>query len=174
MAEENLRDFQFSRLGKDAHSSSKTKIFSPQRIELPGYFNTPRRVENGIVKNKISSQSHIVKSLLKNSSGLAMSYKDSYNRIAANKRLKDYNMLAFACKRAGKHRDEGRAYYSEGVLCDNLGKYKTAIAFYKKFLMLISATSEGVKAILIRERIKLSSSSYITSEQNCRPDKHVN
>jgi hypothetical protein len=53
-----------------------------------------------------------------------MSYSDSYNRIAATKRLKDYDMLAFACKRAGKSRDEGRAYYSTGVLYDNLGKFK--------------------------------------------------
>jgi hypothetical protein len=52
-----------------------------------------------------------------------MSYSDSYNRIAAQKRLKDYEHLAFACKRAGKTRDEGRAYYSTGVLYDNLGKY---------------------------------------------------
>lgn len=71
-----------------------------------------------------------------------MSYKDSYNRLAANKRLKDYSMLAFACKRAGKHRDEGRAYYSEGVLCDNLAKYKTAIAFYKRFLEVCKAIGD--------------------------------
>jgi len=71
-----------------------------------------------------------------------MSYKDSLNRITASKRLKDYNMLAFACKRAGKHRDEGRAYYSEGVLCDNLGKYKTAISFYKKFLEVCIAIGD--------------------------------
>ena len=56
-----------------------------------------------------------------------MAYSDSYNRIAAQKRLRDYNILAFACKRAGKSRDEGRAYYSTGVLYDNLGKYKQAI-----------------------------------------------
>ena len=63
-----------------------------------------------------------------------MSYTDSYNRIGAQKRLKDYAILAFACKRAGKSRDEGRAYYSTGVLYDNLGKYKSAITQYKKFL----------------------------------------
>ena len=45
-------------------------------------------------------------------------------RVTVLKRLKDYKMLAFACKRAGKSRDEGRAYYSTGVLYDNLGKYK--------------------------------------------------
>lgn len=43
-------------------------------------------------------------------------------------------MLAFACKRAGKTRDEGRSYYSQGVLCDNLGKYSQAISYYKQFL----------------------------------------
>ena len=65
--------------------------------------------------------------MLTNGAGLQMSYKDSYNRIAAQKRLKDYDILAFACKRAGKSRDEGRAYYSTGVLYDNLGKYLAAI-----------------------------------------------
>jgi len=66
-----------------------------------------------------------------NNSGLTMSYTDSYNRIAAQKRLKDYSILAFACKRAGKSRDEGRSYYSTGVLFDNLGKFKEAIAQYQ-------------------------------------------
>ena len=46
-------------------------------------------------------------------------------------------------KRAGKHRDEGRAYYSEGVLCDNLGKFKSAITFYKKFLEVCKAIGDN-------------------------------
>lgn len=71
-----------------------------------------------------------------------MSYSDSYNRISAQKRLKDYEMLAFACKRAGKSRDEGRAYYSTGVLYDNLGKYKQAVAEYKKFLQVCRAIGD--------------------------------
>lgn len=72
--------------------------------------------------------------MLKKNAGLQMCYSDSYNRIAAQKRLKDYDILAFACRRAGKSRDEGRAYYSTGVLYDNLGKYKLAVDSYKKFL----------------------------------------
>ena len=71
-----------------------------------------------------------------------MAYADSYNRIAAQKRLKDYNILAFACKRAGKSRDEGRAYYSTGVLFDNLGKYKQAIEQYKRFLQVCKAIGD--------------------------------
>ena len=71
-----------------------------------------------------------------------MSYSDSYNRIAAQKRLKDYDILAFACKRAGKSRDEGRAYYSTGVLYDNLGKFSAAIEQYKKFLQVCKAIGD--------------------------------
>ena len=71
-----------------------------------------------------------------------MSYQDSYNRIAAQKRLKDYDILAFACKRAGKSRDEGRAYYSTGVLYDNLGKFKAAIDQYKRFLQVCKAIGD--------------------------------
>jgi len=79
---------------------------------------------------------------MNNNSGLTMSYTDSYNRIAASKRLKDYDILAFACKRAGKSRDEGRAYYSTGVLYDNLGKFKEAISQYQKFLQVCRAIGD--------------------------------
>ena len=80
--------------------------------------------------------------MLSQSAGLQMSYSDSYNRIAAQKRLKDYDILAFACRRAGKSRDEGRAYYSTGVLYDNLGKYKLAVDQYKKFLQVCKAIGD--------------------------------
>lgn len=71
-----------------------------------------------------------------------MSYNESTHRIAAQRRLKDYAMLAFACKRAGKSRDEGRSYYSTGVLCDNLGKYRKAIESYQKFLQVCKAIGD--------------------------------
>ena len=82
------------------------------------------------------------KNIMANNSGLTMSYTDSYNRIAAQKRLKDYEILAFACKRAGKSRDEGRSYYSTGVLFDNLGKFKDAIGQYQKFLQVCRAIGD--------------------------------
>ena len=50
--------------------------------------------------------------------------------------------MAFACKRAGKSRDEGRAYYSTGVLYDNLGKFKLAVDQYKKFLQVCKAIGD--------------------------------
>ena len=133
LAEENLKGFRLRNLQKE--SDLPLRVNQPQRIELPIYFNTPKRKEDVISKKRlIEKNQKLEKNIMNNNCGLTMSYNDSYNRIAAQKRLKDYEILAFACKRAGKSRDEGRAYYSTGVLYDNLGKYKEAISQYQKFL----------------------------------------
>lgn len=109
----------------------------PQRIELPVYFNTPQRREDVISTQKLKTKITGAKK-----AALSMSYVDSYNRLQSEKRLKDYQILAFACKRAGKSRDEGRAYYSSGVLLDNLGKFKQAIDQYLKFLGVCKAIGD--------------------------------
>lgn len=135
LAEENLRGFRLKSLQKE--NDLPLRVNCPQRIELPMYFNTPRRKEDIMANNRLQAK---VKSM--KDSALNMSYIDSYNRLASKKRLKDYAILAFACKRAGKSRDEGRAYYSTGVLYDNLGKFKIAIAHYKKFLQVCKAIGD--------------------------------
>ena len=141
LAEENLKGFRLRNLQKE--SDLPLRVNQPQRIELPIYFNTPKRKEDVINKKRlIEKNNSLEKNIMANNSGLTMSYTDSYNRIAAQKRLKDYEILAFACKRAGKSRDEGRAYYSTGVLYDNLGKYKEAIAQYQKFLQVCRAIGD--------------------------------
>ena len=130
LAEENLKGFRLRNLQKE--SDLPLRINCAQRIELPIYFNTPRRKEDVISKKKLQNKAQDLNNsaMVTNNSALNMSYNDSYNRIASQKRIKDYNILAFACKRAGKSRDEGRAYYSTGVLLDNLGKFKKAIEQY--------------------------------------------
>eukprot|EP00826_Nyctotherus_ovalis_P066570 TRINITY_DN9851_c0_g6_i1.p1 TRINITY_DN9851_c0_g6~~TRINITY_DN9851_c0_g6_i1.p1 ORF type:complete len:273 (-),score=78.49 TRINITY_DN9851_c0_g6_i1:139-957(-) len=65
-----------------------------------------------------------------------MSYMDSIDPVQHKKRLKDYSILAFACKRANNYRNEGRACYSCGVLHDNLGQHLKAIHWYEKFLAI--------------------------------------
>lgn len=62
--------------------------------------------------------------------------------LSATRRLKDYELLAFACRRAGKQRDEGRAYFSMGILYDNLGKWQKAIDAYKKFLAVCKSIND--------------------------------
>lgn len=135
LAEENLRGFRLKSLQKE--NDLPLRVNCPQRIELPMYFNTPRRKEDIMAKNRLQAKVNSMKD-----SALNMSYIDSYNRLAARKRLKDYAILSFACKRAGKSRDEGRAYYSTGVLYDNLGKFKVAISHYKKFLQVCKAIGD--------------------------------
>ena len=51
-------------------------------------------------------------------------------------------MLAFGCRRAGKVRDEGRSYYSIGVLYDNIKKHKKAIEYYLKFLQVCKSIND--------------------------------
>jgi len=141
LAEENLKGFRLKNLQKE--SDLPLRVNQPQRIELPIYFNTPKRKEDIISGKRLKDKTMDLNTqMLTKNAGLQMSYADSYNRIAAQKRLKDYDILAFACRRAGKSRDEGRAYYSTGVLFDNLGKYKQAVESYKKFLQVCKAIGD--------------------------------
>ena len=60
------------------------------------------------------------------------------------KELADCKMLAHACRRAGKIRLEGLAYYKMGVLMDNIREYRGAIKQYKKFLSICVRTNDVV------------------------------
>ena len=89
LAEENLRGFRLKSLQKE--NDLPLRVNCPQRIELPMYFNTPKRKEDIISNYRLKSKINSLKD-----SALSMSYADSYNRIAAKKRLKDYEILSFA------------------------------------------------------------------------------
>eukprot|EP00439_Symbiodinium_sp_Y106_P028561 s3927_g3.t1 len=84
-------------------------MLQPQRIELPSYLNTPARRPDG-------------EPLLPE------------ERTVTLRKMKDFEMLTFACRRASKLREEGRAHFSLGVLRDNLGQYQKAIDAYIQFL----------------------------------------
>jgi tetratricopeptide (TPR) repeat protein len=83
----------------------------PQRIDLPGYLNTPARRANGDAVPPTPKEA-----------------------VEAAARIKDLEVLTFACRRAGKYREEGRAYFSLGVLRDNLQQYEKAVRCYAAFL----------------------------------------
>lgn len=51
--------------------------------------------------------------------------------------------MTFACRRASKLREEGRAHFSLGVLRDNLGQYQKAVESYNQFLRVCKACSDG-------------------------------
>ena len=108
LAEENLHGFSFKK--KRATNESSLNPYCPQRIELPLYFNTPRRKDDLINSTKYRTNCRTAvgrprdTSFINHSSALNMSCVDSADRIISKKRLRDYALLAFACKRANKLR----------------------------------------------------------------------
>jgi len=131
LAEDNMTDYFSARQKQEAFPS---EISRPQRIELPVYFNTPRRYSFYRPKSTPKTDQSLNAS--------AQNALDLEKKTTVMKRLKDYKFLSFACKRAGKTRDEGRAYYSIGVLYDNLGLYQKAITSYKQFLSVCKAIGD--------------------------------
>jgi hypothetical protein len=89
----------------------------PHRIELPLFFNTPAR----------TSEQYSLLNRTTNDEDRKEEKIDNATHVTVLRRLKDYEMLAFGCRRAGKVRDEGRSYYSIGVLYDNIKKYRKAV-----------------------------------------------
>jgi len=102
-----------SRSGQRGHVEGKKATgmgaLQPQRIELPSYLNTPARHPDKV----------------------PMAPEDRTQTI---RKLQDLELLTFACRRANKVREEGRAHFSMGVLHDNMGHYEKAIKSYANFL----------------------------------------
>jgi len=129
LAEENMSAFMTGRRKVEEFPS---EINKPQRIELPVYFNTPRRYT--LPRGRGSSTERPAR--------LPVSNLQSDKKVSVMRRLKDYQMLAFACKRSGKTRDQGRAHYSIGVLLDNVGEFDKAIKAYQQFLTVCKSIGD--------------------------------
>lgn len=101
-----MRGFNFKKNNKRADTSMDPYV--PQRIELPLYFNTPKRKDDLLNSRKYKMKSpekpDLNDSYINHQSALNMSYADSADSVLSKKRLKDYALLAFACKRANKPR----------------------------------------------------------------------
>jgi len=93
-------------------------MLMPQRIELPGFLNTPARRPDG---EPIRTE----------------------DKTQAMRKIQDLELLVFACRRAGKLREEGRAHFSLAVLRDNLGQYQKAIDCYNEFLRICKECSDS-------------------------------
>lgn len=79
---------------------------------------------------------------------------------AATTKLRDQEMLAFACRRANKTRNEALAYYNMGVLHDNDKEYDKANTCYEQYLQVdfpslfhcIRGRSAGIVILLSARR----------------------
>jgi len=98
----------------------------PQRVSAPPQVNSPTR-EDPCLRHTHETEAQ-------REQPVSVIKKD----------LADSKMLAHACRRAGKIRLEGLAYYKMGVLLDNMRDYRSAIKQYKKFLSICVRTNDVV------------------------------
>jgi len=134
IAEENLNK-TFNKHVRDSMGEQFQRhlvLKKPMRIELPLYFNTPQRAGFSMPEYFPRRRSLLPVDIS----------VDIEERLRIRKRLKDYQLLGQACKRGKKTRDEGRAYYSIGVLLDNIGALAKAIRYYERFLEICKSMSD--------------------------------
>mmetsp|Transcript_41238 Transcript_41238/g.94877 ORF Transcript_41238/g.94877 Transcript_41238/m.94877 type:complete len:448 (-) Transcript_41238:3-1346(-) len=103
---------------KQKSSERGVGMLQPQRIELPSFLHMPpRRPDDAPPLPE--------------------------EKAAIMNRIKDLDHLIFACRRASKQREEGRAHFSLGVLRDNLGHFRKAIDSYGNFLKICQQCGDG-------------------------------
>ena len=118
---------------KCSHGSQSTEqlyINIPHRLSPPKDCNVPKRCDPWSDTQSVKDAS-------------------SMTAIRATREmLDDYNLKAIACKRAGVQQGEATAWYSKGVIYDNLREYTKAIKCYEKYLHICSKIDDvGGKAI---------------------------
>merc|ERR1719327_1176067 len=64
-------------------------------------------------------------------------------RTGTIRKIQDLDLLTFACRRASKVREEGRAHFSLGIFRDNLAQYEKAIECYNQFLRVCKECNDG-------------------------------
>lgn len=144
----------------DASSTQLAERFPqidlPQRVDPPPYMNAPPRSvvvskdqliressfspkahsrrKYDISSYKVSGPEKATSGAPPRKSGGATLKSHTENQSPLQAQVKDYTMLAFSSRRAGRHQMEGAAYFSMGVLYDNMSQYTKALDCYKKFV----------------------------------------
>lgn len=62
--------------------------------------------------------------------------------------LQDYSMIATACSRAGRRRDEALAHYGCAVLHENSGKLSRAVVGYNRMLEAASIADDHASRLI--------------------------
>lgn len=119
--------------GGKAEGSNRFRMGVPQRVEPPKDLNTPMRVEDGTG----------VLAAEKEGTPPATENPAISRRQASVTKVKDQEMLAFACRRANKTRSEALAYYNMGVLHDNDQEFDKANSCYDQYLKAARAAGDA-------------------------------
>jgi len=130
------------------HMDRGPVMLQPQRIELPAYLNTPPRRQDAA---PVTPE----------------------ERTTAIRRIQDLELLTFACKRAAKVREEGRAHFSLAVLKDNIRQYGKAIECYNQFLKICMDCNDGQGCALAYHCIAVNYQLMGGGESALGPDNHA-
>eukprot|EP00698_Gefionella_okellyi_P005749 TRINITY_DN15209_c0_g1_i1.p1 TRINITY_DN15209_c0_g1~~TRINITY_DN15209_c0_g1_i1.p1 ORF type:complete len:553 (+),score=97.09 TRINITY_DN15209_c0_g1_i1:50-1708(+) len=114
----------------------------PLRVETPLYMNSPRSRKSFDADMGEDGDAGLTSSPTKPMAEPLRLAKKQADTLMSRTTLRDYQMLAEACRRASKTRMEGQAYYNMGTLYDNTTDFEQAIECYKKFLLACRRTGD--------------------------------
>ncbi|OQR96152.1 hypothetical protein ACHHYP_16952 [Achlya hypogyna] len=138
------------------------QIDLPQRMDAPLIMNTPERnpsmTRDARVRQLVFSVRAIARRKYEQALGhelppVNINLDQPLETAHETKRLKDYTMLAASSKRAGRLEAEATAYFSIGVIHDNLDEFERAIEAYKKALLLLKDSDKFAFRALVHSCI---------------------
>eukprot|EP01041_Mallomonas_annulata_P000606 gene606-1170_t len=123
----------------------RPQIDAPTRVLIPFNLNAPQRADRlkndqYISANAFSPKAYaamrdvLVPRLVPIKGHVTSIHRTTEQVAQLNTSIKDYTVLAFSSRRAGKRDVEASAYVSIGVLLDNQEHYDQAIDSYKQYL----------------------------------------
>lgn len=115
----------------------ESQIGRPHRILPPPFMNAPARVAPP------RSSDHATPSPRS---------KPTNHKLFLSQ-MQDYALRASACKRAGRRRAEANAYYSMGILYDNMGVYSKSVSCYKSFQAVLQSAEDKFTEALAHNSI---------------------
>lgn len=144
--EATMRHFNFDttkkrKSPKKKFTKSEPLLNRPCRMYPPEYLKSPLRTEF----EKKDEGIHIA-------DGNNLREK----QIMTRKKIDDFAQIANACRRQGRIRGEGHAYFSMGVIYDNLEEYEKAAKQYDKYLKISSKMNDVVGESLAHNCLGIS------------------
>lgn len=119
-------------------SSFSPKAFTRRKYDIASY--TPPAEQS--MEDSLSGTQTLGAAPKKRREANLKSFTENQSPLQAQ--VKDYTTLAFSSRRAGRHQMEGAAYFSMGVLYDNMGQFLKAMDCYKKFLAVCQKLNDEV------------------------------
>ena len=126
------------------HNEAMNQLFAPDAIQKPLERNKydVASYSSGRMSPTDKAKAEAKKKVKNQDRGLKENFSDVKTAI------RDLELRAAACRRGERTRREGMAYFSMGVLYDNMEDRNSAVSCYKKFVGTCQQTNDVVGAAL--------------------------